>query len=67
MKNKILSVVVSILIVVLGWTWTTTFSKLVEIEKELKAVQIEIAKVQSVIITEHMVREIVKEEMEKTH
>ena len=67
MKNKILSIVVSILIAVLGWMWTTTFSVLVGIEKELKAVQIEIAKVQSVLITEQRVREIIKEEMEKTH
>ena len=65
MEKKILSIVMSILIAVLSWTWTTTFSKLVEISKELKAVQMELVKINSTMLTKEEVKEIVIDELLK--
>lgn len=65
MEKKILSIVMSILIAVLSWTWTTTFSKLVEISKELKAVQMELVKINSTMLTKEEVKELVIDELLK--
>lgn len=63
MERKILSIVMSILIAVLSWTWSTTFSKLVEISKELKAVQMELVKINSTMLTKEEVKEMVIDEL----
>lgn len=65
MEKRLLTAVATLLIAVLGWSWTTTFSKLVEIEKELKTVQIELARMQASMLTVQEVREVVVDELAK--
>lgn len=65
MEKRLLTAVATLMVAVLGWSWTTTFSKLVDIEKELKTVQIELARVQASMLTVQEVREIVVDELAK--
>ena len=65
MGNKITYVILSILVGVLGWSWTTTYSKLAEIEKSLVELKIEMVKVQSTIIDRESVKEMINDELLK--
>ncbi len=65
MEKRLLTAVATLLVAVLGWSWTTTFSKLVEIEKELKTVQIELARMQSTMLTQESVKELILDELMK--
>lgn len=65
MGNKITYVILSILVAVLGWSWTTTYSKLAEIEKSLIELKIEMVKVQSTIIDRDEVKAIIADELLK--
>lgn len=65
MEKRILTAIFGLLIAVLGWVWSMQYTKLVEIEKELKTVQIELVKMQSTMLTAEHVKEIVIDELEK--
>lgn len=65
MEKKILTVVVSILIGLLGWLGTIQYNKLTEIEKSLLELKIEVVKMQTTMIDRDMVVQIVRDELEK--
>ena len=65
MGNKITYVILSILVGVLGWSWTTTYSKLAEIEKSLIELKIGMVKVETQMIDREAVKEIVNDELLK--
>ena len=65
MEKKVLTVVIGILIAVLGWTWTTTISKLSEIEKSLIELKIDVARIQESLIDRDEIRQIVIDELMK--
>lgn len=64
-KNKLLTVVVSILIALLGYFGQLQYSKLSEIEKSLLELKIEVVKMQTTMIDRDMVIQIVHDELEK--
>jgi hypothetical protein len=64
-KNKLLTVVVSILIGLLGYFGQLQYSKLSEIEKSLLELKIEVVKMQTTMIDRDMVIQIVHDELEK--
>lgn len=65
MGNKITYVILSILVGVLGWSWTTTYSKLAEIEKSLIELKIAMVKVETQMIDREAVKEIINDELLK--
>ena len=65
MEKKILSVVLTILIAVLGWTWVTNFSKLCEIERSLVELKIDIVRMQESLVDRDEVKRIVNDELAK--
>lgn len=67
MEKKILTVVVSILIGLLGWLGTIQWQKLTEIEKSIIELKIQVVSIQKEIMTEERVKEIVEHELLKNH
>ena len=65
MQNKAFYTVLSILVAVLGWFGQQAYFKLVDIEKELVTVKLELVKLQSEMITRDDVISIVKNELAK--
>ena len=65
MQNKAFYTVLSILVAVLGWFGQQAYFKLVDIEKEIVSVKLELVKVQSEMMTRDDVVEIVKSEIAK--
>lgn len=65
MEKKILTAVIGVLIAVLGWNWTTTMTKLVEIEHSLVELKIDVARIQESIVDRDEVKRIVIDELEK--
>lgn len=49
----------SILIAVVGWIWTTCYTKLVTIEKELVSIKVELVQMQSNVLTREEVNEMI--------
>ena len=49
----------SILIAVVGWIWTTCYTKLVTIEKELISIKVELVQMQSNVLTREDVNEMI--------
>jgi hypothetical protein len=64
-KNKLLTVVVSILIGLLGYFGQLQYSKLSEIEKSLLELKIEVVKMQSSMIDRDIVIQIINDELAK--
>ena len=64
-KNKLLTVVVSILIGLLGYFGQLQYSKLSEIEKSLLELKIEVVKMQTTMIDREAVIQIVHDELAK--
>ncbi len=64
-KNKLLTVVVSILIGLLGYFGQLQYSKLSEIEKSLLELKIEVVKMQTSMIDRDVVIQIVNDELLK--
>lgn len=58
MGNKVTYTILSILVAVLGWSFTSTYSKLNEIEKSLIELKIELVKVQATLIDREAVEKI---------
>lgn len=54
-----------ILVSIVGWLGSNLMSKLVEIEKELSAIKLELVAMQNSMLTEERVREIVRFEIIK--
>ena len=65
MATKAFYTVLSVLFAILGWIGQQTYFKLVDVEKELVTVKIELVKIQSEMITRDDVLEIVKNELAK--
>lgn len=65
MEKKILTVVVSILIGLLGWIGTIQFNKMSEISKDLIALRLEIVQLQKDILTKEDVKDMVETELLK--
>lgn len=65
MEKKILTVVVSILIGLLGWLGSLQIQKLTEIEKSIVELKIQVVSMQKEMMTEDRVREIVEYELLK--
>lgn len=65
MQNKAFYTVLSILVAVLGWFGQQAYFKLVDIEKEIVSVKLELVKVQAEMITRDDVISIVKSELAK--
>ncbi len=64
-KNKLLTIVVSILIGLLGYFGQLQYSKLSEIEKSLLELKIEVVKMQTTMIDREAVIQIVHDELAK--
>lgn len=64
-KNKLLTVVVSILIALLGYFGQLQYSKLSEIEKSLLELKIEVVKMQTSMIDRDVVIQIINDELLK--
>ena len=60
-----MGVCVTILLAILGWLGATSYGKLVEIDKSLYELKIEVAKVQVQMLTRDDVREMVRSEILK--
>lgn len=54
-----------VLVSIVGWLGSNQMAKLVEIEKELSAIKLELVAMQNSMLTEERVREIVKLELIK--
>ena len=65
MGNKAFYTVLSILVAVLGWFGQQAYFKLVDIEKEIVSVKLELVKVQAEMITREEVVSIVHNELVK--
>ena len=65
MDKKILTTVLSILIAVLGWIWTVTYMKLVNMEKELVSIKISLVEVQKDLLSKDDVKELIDIELAK--
>lgn len=63
MNKVILSTLAGILIAVLSWCFTTFYSKLVKIEEKLVTIELELAKVNSAMLDEDKVRELIEIEL----
>ena len=57
----------SILLAILGWLGVTSYGKLVEIDKNLCELKIEMAKVQVQMLTRDDVREMIQLEIARQH
>lgn len=57
--------VLGLLMAILGWVWTTQYSKLSAIQQQLVMIQIDITRLQSEMMNEARVREIVEHELLK--
>lgn len=65
MEKKVLTVVVSILIALLGWLGSIQYAKLTEISKEIVSMKLELVQLQKDILTKDDVREMVQVELMK--
>ena len=65
MEKKVLTTILGILIAVLGWIWTTTYLKLVSMEKELVSIKISLVEVQKDILGKDDVKELIELELAK--
>lgn len=64
-NNKAMTLFVTILLGMLGWIWTATYSRLTSMEKELVSIKLSLVEMQSQIVDEQRVREIVEHELLK--
>lgn len=64
-KDRLIYWILGLLVAVLGWSWTTNYSKLCEIEKSLIELKIDVTKVQSNIVDRDAIKEIVADELLK--
>lgn len=60
MQQKALYAVIGLLVTLLGWMGSIQFQKLMEIERSLTELKLEVTKLQMSIITEEKVKEIAK-------
>ena len=60
MQQKVLYAVIGLLVTLLGWIGSVQFQKLMEIERSLTELKLEVTKLQMSIITEEKVKEIAK-------
>ena len=60
MQQKVLYAVIGLLVTLLGWIGSVQFQKLMEIERSLTELKLEVTKLQMSIITEGKVKEIAK-------
>ena len=60
MQQKVLYAVIGLLVTLLGWLGSVQFQKLMEIERSLTELKLEVTKLQMSIITEEKVKEIAK-------
>ena len=65
MEKKILTVVVSILIGLLGWLGSLQATRMAEISKDLVALRLEIVQLQKDILTKEDVKEMIQTELLK--
>jgi len=65
MEKKMLSIVISVLIAVLGWIWGTQYYKLIEIERTMLELKVEMTKVQVQMVSIDDVKQIVADELLK--
>lgn len=63
--NKLTYWILGLLIAVLGWIWTVSFTKLCAIETQLVQLQIDITQLKADMMDEERVREIVEHELLK--
>ena len=63
--TKITYWILGLLMAVLGWVWTVSYSKLSAIQQQLLMIQVELAKVQAVMIDRDEVKSIVRDELLK--
>ena len=63
--NKLTYWILGLLMAVLGWVWTTQYAKLCAIQEQLLTIQIDITRLQSEMMNEARVREIVEHELLK--
>lgn len=64
-KDRLMYWIMGLLVAVLGWSWTTNYSKLCEIEKSLIELKIDVTKVQANIVDRDAIKEIVADELLK--
>ena len=50
-KSKLIYLILTVLIGVLGWQYTMTYSKLIDIDKTLIELRLEVVKMQAEIVT----------------
>ena len=62
-EKTLVGVGLSILLAVLGWLGATSYGKLVEIDRSLYELKIEVAKVQVQMLTRDDVREMIRNEI----
>ena len=62
-EKTLVGVGLSILLAILGWLGATSYGKLVEIDKSLYELKIEVAKVQVQMLTRDDVREMIRYEI----
>jgi len=65
MQNRITYTVLTVLLAIVGWIWTMTYSRLTSMEKELVKIQLELVRIQSTIVDRDEVVKIVREQLRK--
>ena len=65
MEKRILSVVVTILIGLLGWLGSIQYAKLTEISRDIIALKLEVVQLQKDILTKEDVKEMIQTEIIK--
>ena len=65
MEKRILSVVVTILIGLLGWLGSIQYAKLTEISRDIIALKLEVVQLQKDILTKEDVKEMISTELLK--
>jgi len=65
MNNKLVTIFASVFLAVLGWVWSATYTRLTSMEKELVSIKLSLVEMQSQIVDEQRVREIVEHELLK--
>lgn len=64
-NNKILYVLLSIIIAIVGWTWTSTVSKLAEVEKGLMDIKLELVRINATMVSAEDVEQMIEREFSR--
>lgn len=65
MQNKILIGLATVFLSVLGWVWTATYAQLQEISTGLTKVRLDLVQIQTQMMTEERVKDIIEHELLK--